>query len=72
MHNDDSQPNTPDPEQQARDAWADLPQQAPSREAMPPAGGGLMAFWGLFAGLWRRGEREDGQQQNRSEDHREG
>lgn len=49
--NDDPQ-HPPDPEQQAQDAWAKLPQRRPSREALPPAGGGLGAFFGLFAGLW--------------------
>ncbi len=71
---DDPQ-HQPDPEQQARDAWEKLPQGTPSREALPPAGGGLGAFFGLFVGLWNGikqlipGKRE---QAHHSEEHKQG
>jgi len=34
----------------ALDAWSKLPQGKPSREALPPAGGGLGYFFGWFIG----------------------
>ena len=58
-------------EQQARDAWEQLPQGTPSREALPPAGDGLGAFLGLFTGFWDRLTGKRGQKHH-SEDNSEG
>lgn len=38
--------------QEALKAWAELPQSKPSKEALPPAGGGLEYFFGLFLNLF--------------------
>ncbi len=37
--------------QEALDAWAKLPQGKPSRNALPPAGGGLGHFFGWFLNI---------------------
>jgi hypothetical protein len=69
MREDDPQHRV-EAEQQARDAWEQLPKGVPSRGALPPAGGGLGAFFGLFVGFWGRltGKHE---QKHHSEDNRE-
>jgi len=36
--------------QEASDAWANLPEGSPSKDALPPAGGGLGSFFGMFFG----------------------
>jgi hypothetical protein len=38
-------------QQEALDAWAKLPQGKPSRNALPPAGGGLGHLFGWFMNI---------------------
>ena len=38
--------------QEALEAWAELPQGIPSREALPPAGGGLNYLFRWFSGIF--------------------
>lgn len=40
--------------EEALEAWSQLPQSKPSKEALPPAGGGLEFFFGLFLNLFER------------------